>query len=68
MALERDKDMSFICVPIRHGRKVAGRFSASRLYRTEAALQQHVNVLFLMAQMLALAVELYLVENIDKVE
>ena len=26
LALERDKDMSFICVPIRHGRKVAGRY------------------------------------------
>ena len=68
LALERDKDMSFICVPIRHGRKVLGAISASRLYRTEAALQQHVNVLCLMAQMLAFAVELYLVENIDKVE
>ncbi len=68
LALERDKDMSFICVPIRHGRKVLGAISASRLYRTEAALQQHVNVLCLMAQMLAHAVELYLVENIDKVE
>lgn len=68
LALERDKDMSFICVPIRHGRKVLGAISASRLYRTESALQQHVNVLSVMAQMLAHAVELYLVENIDKVE
>ena len=68
LALERDKDMAFICVPIRHGRKVLGAISASRLYSTEAALQQHVNVLCLMAQMLAHAVELYLVENIDKVE
>ena len=68
LALESDKDMSFICVPIRHGRKVLGAISASRLYRTEPALQQHVNVLSVMAQMLAHAVELYLVENIDKVE
>lgn len=54
--------------PSGHGRKVLGAISASRLYRTESALQQHVNVLSVMAQMLAHAVELYLVENIDKVE
>ena len=68
MALEKDKEMSFICVPICRGRKVLGAISASRLYRSEAALRQHVNVLSVMAQMLAHAVELYLVENIDKVE
>ena len=68
MTLEKDRDMSFICVPIRLGRKVLGAISASRLYRRESAMQQHVNVLSVMAQMLAHAIELYLVENIDRVE
>ncbi|MFT4302575.1 MAG: sigma 54-interacting transcriptional regulator [Desulfovibrio sp.] len=66
--LDSDKDMSFICVPIHLGRKVLGAISASRLYQSDEALHKHVNILSVMAQMLAHAVELYLVENIDRVE
>lgn len=68
VALESDKRMSFICVPIALGRKVLGAISASRLYASDAALRKHVDVLTVMAQMLAHAVELYLVEHVDRVE
>ena len=55
--LDSDRNMSFICVPIRLGRKVLGAISASRLYQNDAALEKHVDVLHVMAQMLAHAVD-----------
>ncbi|MDR1656726.1 MAG: sigma 54-interacting transcriptional regulator [Deltaproteobacteria bacterium] len=68
LATERDRDNSFICVPIKLGRKVLGAIGAVRHYQTDQFMDKHVKVLGVMAHMLSHAVELYLVENIDKVE
>nr|CAE26817.1 Sigma-54 dependent, Vanadium nitrogenase transcriptional regulator, VnfA [Rhodopseudomonas palustris CGA009] len=58
---------SFFCVPIIHGRKVLGTISAERGYRNRRLLKQDVEVLSTIASMIAPAVELYLLENVDKV-
>ncbi len=62
-----DRDHAFICVPIARGKKVLGSISAVRHYDNEELLNKHVNALVVVSYMLAQAVELYLVENIDKV-
>jgi Nif-specific regulatory protein len=61
-----DKDLSFMCVPILRGAKVLGTISAERRYDSRALLDKHVDALLVVAYMLAHAVELYLVENVDK--
>lgn len=68
LTLDKDLDMSFICVPIIRGNKVLGTISAERLYGSEYFLLRHVAILSVVAHMLSHAMELYLVENIDKIE
>ncbi|XHR29215.1 MAG: sigma 54-interacting transcriptional regulator [Chthoniobacteraceae bacterium] len=63
----KDRDKSFICVPILRGQKVLGTINALRLYDNEELLSKHLDVLVVASYMLAQAVELFLVENIDKV-
>ena len=58
---------SFFCVPIIHGKKVLGTISAERVYLNRRLLKQDVELLATIASMIAPAVELYLLENIDKV-
>jgi len=58
---------SLFCVPIIHARKVLGTISAERGYRNRRLLQQDVEVLCTVGAMIAPAVELYLLENVDKV-
>lgn len=62
-----DSDNAFVCVPILRGKKVLGSISAVRLYDSDELLDKHVNALVVVSYMLAQAVELYLVENVDKV-
>ncbi|NTV11922.1 MAG: GAF domain-containing protein, partial [Zoogloea sp.] len=63
-----DKRLSFLCVPIMRGKKVMGTISAERIYDNKRLLKLDVEVLSILAATTAQAVELYLVENIDKVE
>ncbi|GEO80030.1 sigma-54 interaction domain-containing protein [Pararhodospirillum oryzae] len=58
---------SLICVPIVHQKKVLGTISAERVYINRRLLKQDVEVLATIASMIAPAVELYLLENVDKV-
>jgi Nif-specific regulatory protein len=58
---------SFLCVPILRGRKVLGTISAVRYYDNDELLEKHVSTLVVVSCMLAQAVELYLVETVDKV-
>ena len=58
---------SFFCVPIIHARKVLGTISAERVYLNRRLLKQDVELLATIASMIAPAVELYLLENVDKV-
>lgn len=63
-----DRDHAFLCVPILRGKKVLGSISAIRHYdNNKELLAKHVDTLMVVSYMLAQAVELYLVENVDKV-
>ncbi|MBR9973447.1 sigma-54 interaction domain-containing protein [Magnetospirillum sulfuroxidans] len=58
---------SFMCVPIIHAKKVMGTISAERVYLNRRLLKQDVELLATIASMIAPAVELYLLENVEKV-
>ena len=58
---------SFFCVPIVHAKKVVGTISAERVYLNRRLLKQDVELLATVASMIAPAVELYLLENTEKV-
>ncbi len=62
-----DRDHAFLCVPILRGEKVLGSISAIRYYDNKEIIDKHLDTLMVVACMLAQAVELYLVENVDKV-
>ncbi|MFH1028374.1 MAG: sigma 54-interacting transcriptional regulator, partial [Pseudomonadota bacterium] len=62
-----DQEFSFVCVPIMRGRKVLGTISAERIYDSVKLLEQDVELLSTFASMIAPAVELYLMEHVDKV-
>jgi Nif-specific regulatory protein len=47
------EEMSFICVPIAIGQQVVGALSADRLFSEEAALDEHVRLLSIVASMIA---------------
>lgn len=64
---EKERDNAFICIPISRGKKVLGSISAIRRYEHEELLNKHVDALMIVSDMLAQAVELYLIENVDKV-
>lgn len=63
-----DSELSFICVPILRGKKVLGTISAERIYDSTRLLELDVELLSTFASMMAPAVELYLLENIEKVQ
>ncbi|MDR3480016.1 MAG: sigma 54-interacting transcriptional regulator [Burkholderiaceae bacterium] len=62
-----DARLSFICVPIKRGKKVMGTISAERKYDNRSLLKLDVEVLSILAATTAQAVELYLLENVEKV-
>ncbi|WP_016920377.1 sigma-54 interaction domain-containing protein [Methylocystis parvus] len=62
-----DQKLSFICVPIVRSKKVLGTISAERIYDDARLLKMDVEVLSILATMTAQAVELYLLENVEKV-
>lgn len=62
-----DLNFSFFCVPIMHGGRVLGTISAERVYDNRRLLKQDVELIATIASMIGPAVELYLLENIEKV-
>ncbi|MDR1608306.1 MAG: sigma 54-interacting transcriptional regulator [Deltaproteobacteria bacterium] len=62
-----DLDMSFVCAPIVRGGQVLGCLSSEGWFPDEDALKRHADILGVIANLLSSAVELYLVENVDKV-
>jgi Nif-specific regulatory protein len=58
---------TFICVPIIYCKKVLGTISIERVYRNQHLLKQDVELLGTIASMIGPAVELYLLENVEKV-
>ncbi|ACF14294.1 transcriptional regulator, NifA subfamily, Fis Family [Chloroherpeton thalassium ATCC 35110] len=63
---QKDAELSFVCIPILHGKKVLGAISVVRVCGTPDALNYDVELLGIIAAMIAQAVELYLLENEDK--
>lgn len=59
-------DCSFLCVPILNGGKVLGTISGERRYASTRLLKQDFELLATIASMIAPAVELYLIENIER--
>ena len=59
-------DCAFLCVPILNGGKVLGTISGERLYANNRLLKQDFELLATIASMIAPAVELYLLENIEQ--
>jgi Nif-specific regulatory protein len=58
---------SFFCVPIIHARKVLGAISGERVYLNRPLLKQDMELVATLGSMIAPAVELYLLENFEKV-
>jgi Nif-specific regulatory protein len=59
-------NMTFFCVPITHTKKVLGTISAERIYHNRRLLKQDVQLMSTIAAMIAPAVELYLLEHVEK--
>ncbi|MBS1209715.1 MAG: hypothetical protein H6R19_2113 [Proteobacteria bacterium] len=62
-----DRDLSFLCVPINRGKKIMGTISAERLYDNPQLLGLDVEILSILAATTAQSIELFLLENIQKV-
>jgi Nif-specific regulatory protein len=60
------KDYSFICIPILRGKKVLGTICIERLCANREILKYDVEILGIIAAMIAQTVELYLLENEEK--
>nr|P12626.1 RecName: Full=Nitrogen fixation protein AnfA [Azotobacter vinelandii]AAA22146.1 nitrogen fixation protein (anfA) [Azotobacter vinelandii] len=58
---------AFFCVPIMRAQKVLGTIAAERVYMNPRLLKQDVELLTMIATMIAPLVELYLIENIERV-
>jgi Nif-specific regulatory protein len=68
--LDRDDtslDNSFLCIPILRGKKVLGTISIEKRYNNEAFIEQDLEFLKFIASLIAQTVELYLLENEEKV-
>ncbi len=59
-------DISFVCIPISHGKKVMGALCIERLCANPKSLKHDVEMLGVIAAMIAQAVELYLLENEER--
>ena len=59
--------MSFLCVPIVRRHKVLGTISAERTYDNDVLLNLDVKLIGVIAAILAQAVGIYLLENVDRV-
>jgi Nif-specific regulatory protein len=64
---DEDNKLSFLCVPIVRGHKVLGTISAERKYDNDVLLNLDVKLISVIAAMMAQAVEIYLLENVDRV-
>ncbi len=62
----RQKPVSFVCIPILHGKKVLGALAIERYSSNESSLKHDVEMLGVIAAMIAQAVELYLLENEER--
>lgn len=66
-ARDDDLERSFACVPINRAGRTLGCLSSEGRFSSLAQLHRHVDDLAVIANLLAGPVELYLMENIDKI-
>ncbi|MCW2273711.1 GAF domain-containing protein [Rhodoblastus acidophilus] len=59
-------ETAFICIPIIHAQKVLGALAAERGYLNARLRAQDIEILTMIAAMIAPAAELYLLENLEK--
>lgn len=62
-----DNQLSFLCIPIKRGQKVLGTISAERTYDEDFLLKLDADLLNVLAAMIAQSVEIYLLENVDRI-
>lgn len=67
MARKGQRKAAFFCIPIMHAHKVLGTIGAERHYMNPRLLKQDVEILSMIAAIIAPAAELYLMENLEKV-
>jgi len=58
-----DAELSFVCIPIKLGKKVLGAISVERICYNPELLIYDVEILEIIATMIAQAVEIYLIDN-----
>jgi len=58
-----DANLSFVCIPIKLGKKVLGAISVERICYNPDLLKYDVEILEIIATMIAQAVEIYLIDN-----
>jgi Nif-specific regulatory protein len=61
-----DSELSFVCLPILRGKKVLGAISVERICENPDLLKYDVELLGIIAAMIAQAVELYIIENEER--
>ena len=66
LAKPEDSELSFVCIPILRGKKVLGAISVERICENPDLLNCDVELLGIVAAMIAQAVELYMLENEDR--
>ncbi|ARC90142.1 sigma 54-interacting transcriptional regulator [Rhodovulum sp. MB263] len=65
---ETRRKSAFVCVPIMLGRKVLGAIAGERCYVSRRLLKQDAEFLAAIALMIAPAVELHLIANVERLE
>lgn len=67
LARKGHRKAAFFCIPIMHAHKVLGTIGAERHYMNPRLLKQDVEILSMIAAIIAPAAELYMMENLEKV-
>ncbi len=62
----KNKEISFICVPIKLGDKVVGALSADKVYRADMPLEEYVKFLTIISSMVAQFVKTYRLVKAEK--
>jgi len=62
-----DAELSFVCIPIKLGKKVLGAISVERICDNPHQLRYDVEILDIIATLIAQAVEIYLIDNEESI-
>jgi Nif-specific regulatory protein len=62
----QDPSTSFVCVPVIYKQKVLGTLSGEKFYANSILLEQDVDMIAVLAAMIAQDMEIYIVEHLEK--